>query len=103
MNKLTVRDIDVRGKRVFLRVDFNVPMTEDGRIRDLARIVAALPTLQYLLDHGAGVILASHLGKAKGKPDPRYSLNPLLPVIAQLVGSPVTYTPVYTGDAAEPR
>jgi 3-phosphoglycerate kinase len=100
MNKLTVRDIDVRGKRVFLRVDFNVPMTEDMRIRDLARIVAALPTLQYLLDQGAGVILASHLGKAKGKPDPLYSLHPILPVVSQLVGSPVTYAPVYTGDCA---
>jgi 3-phosphoglycerate kinase len=100
VNKLTVRDIDVRGKRVFLRVDFNVPMTEDVRIRDLARVVAALPTLQYLLDHGAGVILASHLGKAKGKPDPLYSLHPILPVVSQLVGSPVTYAPVYTGDNA---
>ena len=100
MKKLTVRDIDVRGKRVFLRVDFNVPMTEDMRIRDLARIVAALPTLQYLLDHGAGVILASHLGKAKGKPDPLFSLHPILPVVSQLVGSPVTYAPVYTGDNA---
>ena len=100
MKKLTVRDIDVRGKRVFLRVDFNVPMTEDLRIRDLARIVAALPTLQYLLDHGAGVILASHLGKAKGKPDPLFSLHPILPVVSQLAGSPVTYAPVYTGDNA---
>lgn len=100
MNKITVRDLDVRAKRVFLRVDFNVPMSENGRIRDLARIVAALPTLQYLLDHGAGVILASHLGKAKGRPDPRYSLHPILPVIAQLVGSPVGYTPVYTGENA---
>jgi len=100
MKKLTVRDIDVRGKRVFLRVDFNVPMTEEMRIRDLARIVAALPTLQYLLDHGAGVILASHLGKAKGKPDPLFSLHPVLPVVSQLVGSPVTYAPVYTGDNA---
>jgi phosphoglycerate kinase len=100
MNKLTVRDIDVQGKRVFLRVDFNVPMTENMRIRDLARIVAALPTLQFLLDHGAGVILASHLGKAKGKPDPLYSLHPILPVVSQLVGSPVTYAPVYTGDNA---
>ncbi len=100
MKKLTVRDIDVRDKRVFLRVDFNVPMTEDMRIRDLARIVAALPTLQFLLDHGAGVILASHLGKAKGKPDPLFSLLPILPVVSQLVGSPVTYAPVYTGDYA---
>jgi phosphoglycerate kinase len=100
MKKLTVRDIDVRNVRVFLRVDFSVPMTEDMHIRDLARIVAALPTLQYLLDHGAGVILASHLGKAKGKPDPLYSLHPVLPVISQLVGSPVTYAPVYTGDYA---
>jgi phosphoglycerate kinase len=100
MKKLTVRDIDVRDRRVLLRVDFNVPMTEDMRIRDLARIVAALPTLQYLLDHGAGVILASHLGKAKGKPDPLFSLLPILPVVSQLAGSPVTYAPVYTGDYA---
>jgi phosphoglycerate kinase len=100
MKKLTVRDIDVRDRRVLLRVDFNVPMTEEMRIRDLARVVAALPTLQYLLDHGAGVILASHLGKAKGKPDPLFSLLPILPVVSQLVGSPVTYAPVYTGDYA---
>jgi len=100
MKKLTVRDIEVRDRRVLLRVDFNVPMGEDMRIRDLARVVAALPTLQYLLDHGAGVILASHLGKAKGKPDPLFSLHPVLPVISQLVGSPVTYAPVYTGDHA---
>lgn len=100
MKKLTVRDLEVKDQRVFLRVDFNVPMTEDMRIRDLARVVAALPTLQYLLDRGAGVILASHLGKAKGKPDPSYSLHPVLPVVSQLVGSPVTYAPFYTGDNA---
>ncbi|HEX7974188.1 MAG TPA: phosphoglycerate kinase, partial [Anaerolineales bacterium] len=73
-NKKTVRDVDVNGKRVLVRVDYNVPI-KDGKVTDDTRIVAAMPTLNYLLDHGAAVILMSHLGRPKGGPEPKYSLR----------------------------
>ncbi len=72
-----VEDLDVKGKRVFLRVDFNVPLTEQGAIRDDTRIRASLPTITYLLDRGAKLVIASHLGRPKGKPDPKMSLKPV--------------------------
>jgi len=79
MPKLSIRDIDVANKRVFIRVDFNVPLTEDGStITDDTRIVATLPTIQYALQHKAKVILASHLGRPKGKVNPKYSLRPVV-------------------------
>ncbi|MGE5462558.1 MAG: phosphoglycerate kinase, partial [Syntrophothermus sp.] len=74
MNKKTVRDIDLKGKRVFIRVDFNVPMA-DGKVTDDKRIKASLPTLQYVLDQGGSVILASHLGRPKAGPSPEFSLR----------------------------
>ncbi len=78
MPKLSIRDIDLANKRVFIRVDFNVPLTEDGStITDDTRIVATLPTIVYALQHKAKVILASHLGRPKGKPNPKYSLRPV--------------------------
>ena len=78
MAKLSIRDIDLANKRVFIRVDFNVPLTEDGStITDDTRIVATLPTIEYALRHKAKVILASHLGRPKGKPNPKYSLKPV--------------------------
>ncbi len=75
MNKKTVKDIDLKGKRVFMRVDFNVPMA-DGEVTDDKRIKAALPTIQYVLDQGASLLLMSHLGRPKGGPDPEFSLKP---------------------------
>jgi phosphoglycerate kinase len=94
MNKLTVRDADVTGKRVFVRVDFNVPL-EDGKVTDDSRIRAALPTIAYLLQHGARVILASHLGRPDGKVQDGLRLRPVAERLTQLIGRNV---PV-TGDA----
>ena len=74
--KKTVKDIDVRGKKVICRCDFNVPM-KGGVITDTNRITAALPTINYLLDNGASVILMSHLGRPKGKPNPEFTLKPV--------------------------
>ena len=94
MNKLTIRDLDAAGKRVFVRVDFNVPL-EDGKITDDSRIVAALPTIKALLAQGAVVILASHLGRPDGKVQDSMRLRPVAERLSQLLKMPV---PV-TGDA----
>jgi len=86
MPKLSIRDIDLANKRVFIRVDFNVPLTEDGSsITDDTRIVATLPTILYALQHKAKVILASHLGRPKGKPNPKYSLRPVVERLTALL------------------
>src|SRR5579872_7117803 len=77
MATLSIRDLDLTGKRVFMRVDFNVPLADGGKeITSDKRIRASLPSIQYALDHGAGVVLASHLGRPKGKPNPEMSLAP---------------------------
>ncbi|HET6454140.1 MAG TPA: phosphoglycerate kinase [Armatimonadota bacterium] len=88
MNKKTVRDIDVQGKRVLVRVDFNVPQDENGEITDDTRIKAALPTIQYLVDHGAKLILVSHLGRPKGV-DEKLRMDPVAKRLQELLGKPV--------------
>ena len=88
--KQSIRDVDVAGKRVLVRVDFNVPLHE-GSVTDDTRVRAALPTLRYLVDHGARVIIVSHLGRPKGEPDPQYSLRPVRGVLARLLGRNVHF------------
>lgn len=98
-DKKTVRDIDVAGKRVLVRVDFNVPI-KDGKVGDDTRIRAALPTIQYLLEHDAAVILCSHLGRPKGGPDPGFSMKPTAERLSELIARPVDFAPVAVGPAA---
>ncbi|HET7578695.1 MAG TPA: phosphoglycerate kinase [Bacillales bacterium] len=97
MNKMTIRDVDVKGKTVFCRVDFNVPM-EDGEITDETRILAALPTIQYLIGEGARVILASHLGRPKGKVADELRLGPVAQRLSDRLGKTVTKTDEVIGD-----
>ena len=97
-NKQTIEDINVTGKRVFCRVDFNVPIDKQGTITDDTRIRAALPTISYLLENGARLILASHLGRPKGKPDPAASLAPVAAYLGSLLGRQVLMAPDCVGD-----
>jgi len=100
MNKKTVRDIDLRGQRVLMRVDFNVPMQE-GKVTDDKRIRASLPTIKYVLDQGASLILMSHLGRPKGGPDPAFSLRPAAEVLSSQLGIPVKMAPDTLGAEVE--
>ena len=100
MKKKTVRDIDVKGKRVLVRVDFNVPLKGD-KVTDDTRIRAALPTIQYLLEKGASVILMSHLGRPKEGPDPKYSMKPTATRLGELLGRPVAFVDDCVGPKAE--
>jgi len=100
-SKKTVKDADVAGKRVLVRVDFNVPLA-DGAVTDDTRVRAALPTLRYLMDRDAKVIIISHLGRPKGEPDPQYSLRPVRRTLQRLIGRNVTFVPQTVGaDATE--
>src|SRR5271170_908879 len=90
MPKLSIQDLNLEGKTLFIRVDFNVPLANGGQeITSDKRIKASIPTIQYALDHGAAVILASHLGRPKGKPNPEMSLAPAAVRLAELMGRPV--------------
>ena len=95
LNKKSVDDINVKGKRVLVRCDFNVPL-QDGQITDDTRLVAALPTIKKLVADGGKVILCSHLGKPKGEPKPELSLAPVAVALEKLLGQPVKF-------AADPR
>ena len=101
MNKKTVRDIDVAGKRVLMRVDFNVPLNAERHITDDTRIRAALPTIQYVLDHGAALILMSHLGRPDGKVVEKLSLTPVAKRLSELLGRPVEMTEDCIGSQIE--
>ena len=100
MTKYSIRDLPIGGRVVFIRVDFNVPI-KDGRIKDDTRITAALPTLKYALDAGATVVLASHLGRPKGKPTAEYSLKPVADHLAALLGRPVRFATDCIGTPAQ--
>ena len=101
MNKQTIRDLDVTGKRVFVRVDYNVPMDKAGNITDDTRISATLPTLAYLLEHGAALILGAHFGRPKNGPTPEFSLAPVAKHLSSLLGKEVKFTSDCVGPVAE--
>src|SRR6266853_2480248 len=102
MAKISIQDLDLSGKRVFIRVDFNVPLLAGGQeISSDKSIRASLPTIRYALDHGAGVILASHLGRPKGKPNPEMSLKPVAARLQELLGKPVKMAPDCVGPEVE--
>lgn len=102
MAKLSIRDLDLKGKRLFMRVDFNVPLAPGGQeITSDKRIKASLPTIQYALDHGAALILASHLGRPKGKPNPEMSLKPVAKRLEELLKRPVHMAPDCVGPEVE--
>ncbi len=104
MAKLSIRDLDLAGKRVFLRVDFNVPLAPGGQeITSDKRIRSSLPTIRLALERGAGLVLASHLGRPKGKPRPEMSLGPIARRLAELLGRPVDMAPDCVGPEAESR
>jgi phosphoglycerate kinase len=102
MNKLSIKDLDLKGKRIFIRVDFNVPI-KDGEVDDDTRIRGSLPTIQYAIEHGARVILASHLGRPKGERVEKYSLSPVADRLSKLLGKNVAFAADCVGEEAESK
>jgi phosphoglycerate kinase len=101
VNKKSIRDIDVAGKRVFIRVDYNVPMDKEGNITNDTRITATLPTLNYLLEKGASLVIGCHLGRPKGQPVPEFTVAPVAKRLAELLGREVKFAPDCVGEQAE--
>ncbi|KAJ9148958.1 Phosphoglycerate kinase [Pleurostoma richardsiae] len=101
-NKLSIEDVDLKGKRVLIRVDFNVPLDADKKVTNNQRIAGAIPTIKYALDHGAkAVVLMSHLGRPNGAVNPKYSLKPVVPELEKLLGRSVTFAPDCVGPEVE--
>src|SRR5688572_4405372 len=100
MRKYSITDLDLRGKRVFIRVDFNVPI-KNGAITDDTRVTSSLPTIQYALDQGACVVLASHLGRPKGRPAPEFSLQPVADRLSELLNRKVVFAADCIGEPAK--
>src|ERR1035437_4882615 len=100
MDKLSIRDLELGGQRLFVRVDFNVPL-DGGRVTDDTRIRETLPTSEFARARGARLVLASHLGRPKGKPDPKYSLRPVATKLAELLVASVEFAPDCVGADAE--
>ena len=100
INKKTVEDIEVKGKKVIVRVDFNVPQDEDGNITDDKRIVAALPTIRFLIEHGAKTILVSHLGRPKEGFEEKWSMKPAAVRLSELLGKEVVLAKDVVGEDA---
>src|SRR5258707_931342 len=98
MPKLSIRDLDLHGRRVFIRVDFNVPI-KNGQVEDDPRIRATVPTIKYATEHGARVILASHLGRPKGQRVEKYSLRPVAEHLSTLLAKPVAFADDCSGEA----
>ena len=103
MNKKTVKDIDLKGKKVLVRCDFNVPMNEERNITDNTRIVAALPTIKYLLENNCAVILCSHLGRPKGEFKEEFSLKPVAKELSKLLGKEVIMAKDVVGEDAKQK
>ena len=101
MNKKTIKDVDVAGKKVLVRVDFNVPLNDQGQITDETRIIAALPTIEYLIGKGAKVILCSHLGRPKGQVKPEFSLAPVAKRLSELIDAKVVFATDVIGENAK--
>lgn len=97
----SIKDLELRGKVTFIRVDFNVPLTEDRKVADDTRIKAALPTIQHAIAEGARVVLASHLGRPKGKPQPEFSLEPVAKYLAEVLGKDVVFADDCVGDGVK--
>ena len=103
MNKKTIKDIDLKGKRVLVRCDFNVPMDENQNITDNRRIVAALPTIKYLIDQDCKIVLCSHLGRPKGEFKPEFSLAPVSKELSKLLGKEVIMAKDVIGEDAKTK